>query len=278
LTRRIILGLSIFFFIAYVYLAVIQPLFYLILRLPTFPPWLFIAGNTLVLFLFGLMHALYALGWRNALVFFGLTIVISWAFEHFGVATGRIFGSYHYTDLLGPKLGHVPILTLLSWCMLAYPAYIVANCMIGDHPTGSHGGPARIAWLSLMSAVVLTGLDLIIDPIMSGHVISAWVWEQGGSYFGVPARNFLGWMVTAFVIYFAYRIFEWRVGTRPFGPLTRSIVTMPLVIHGFTMMSALTALPGELKVIAPFVIGPPLLVAFTRVWFQADGHRFSIET
>ena len=35
--------------------------------------------------------------------------------EEIGVRTGFIFGAYHYSDQLGPKIGHVPLLIPLTW-------------------------------------------------------------------------------------------------------------------------------------------------------------------
>jgi uncharacterized membrane protein len=101
-------------------------------------PWLTLPSimggvntQTLILVLFSLTHALYALGWQHTLVFFTTSAVISWAFEQVGVATGAIYGPYHYTDVLGVKLGHVPLLIPLAWFMMIYPSYVIAN-LIAD--------------------------------------------------------------------------------------------------------------------------------------------------
>ncbi len=52
---------------------------------------------TVILLLFSLWHASYALGVRLTLAFFAITAVTSWIFEEVGVATGLVFGPYHYT-------------------------------------------------------------------------------------------------------------------------------------------------------------------------------------
>jgi putative membrane protein len=57
---------------------------------------------------FVVAHGYIALGWRNIIAFSLITIIISFTSEAIGVATGLIFGAYHYTDLLGPKLLGVP--------------------------------------------------------------------------------------------------------------------------------------------------------------------------
>src|SRR3979490_2469685 len=53
--------------------------------------------------IFVVVHGYVALGWRNIIAFSLITVVISFASEVIGVATGLVFGAYHYTDLLGPK-------------------------------------------------------------------------------------------------------------------------------------------------------------------------------
>jgi len=154
MTRRILLGLSTFFLIIFVYEGAVR----MSLR-----PWLTLPSimggtqaQTLILVLFSLTHALYALGWRHTLVFFASSAVISWAFEQVGVATGAIYGPYHYTDVLGVKLGHVPLLIPLAWFMMIYPSYVIANLIADDRPIGSRGSFKHIVWLSFLSAAVMT--------------------------------------------------------------------------------------------------------------------------
>jgi len=106
-----------------------------------------------------LSHAMYMLGLRHALAFFALAALISLAFEAAGVATGAVYGPYHYTDFLDPKLFDVPLLVPLSWFMIIYPGYALVNYL------GS-----LTAWYILFSAVVaLLALQiglLVIQGVM----------------------------------------------------------------------------------------------------------------
>jgi putative membrane protein len=45
---------------------------------------------------------------------------------------------------------------------------------------------------------MMVSWDLSFDPIFS-TINHAWIWPDGGSYFGVPFSNFLGWLLTTFV-------------------------------------------------------------------------------
>jgi putative membrane protein len=173
-----------------------------------------------ILLLFSLWHASVALGVRLTLAFFAITTVTSWIFEEIGVATGLVYGSYHYTATLGPWLGSVPVLIPLAWFMLVYPSYVVANLIVDGWPVGTPGGRGHLVRLALVGALVMTAWDLVVDPILSGPTVGAWVWERGGPYYGVPVQNYLGWIVTTFTAYLLYRSVEQRSMLQPVGPLS----------------------------------------------------------
>ncbi|HUS83913.1 MAG TPA: carotenoid biosynthesis protein, partial [Anaerolineales bacterium] len=158
-------------------------------------PWL-----TLIATGFAITHALTYIGWRNTFTLFALTYTVSLLFETIGVATGWIYGAYHYTEQLGPLfLGLVPYLIPFAWFMISYPSLVIAEGILGYR--------SENRWYSLrvaaLAAVVMTAWDLVLDPIMvkMGH----WVWEVEGAYFGVPLHNFLGWLVTTFSIFILYK-------------------------------------------------------------------------
>jgi putative membrane protein len=258
--RSLPLNLSILFLALFIYQGILRPLLHPYVILPNLPGGLSL--STLLLMLFSFFHAWYLLGGRHALVFFTLSAVISWAFEQVGVATGLVFGRYHYTDTLGAKLGHVPLLIPIAWFMMIYPSYVIANLIAGEPPSGSRGGLGRIAWLAFLSAMVMTAWDLVVDPVLTGPPMTAWIWEQGGPYFGVPVHNFAGWMLTTFTIYLVYRLFERRIPIR--SPERVSIWTVALPLVAYTAMllaNLLTGIQPALWVIGPFVMGLPVAAA-----------------
>ena len=51
------------------------------------------------------------------------------AAELAGVATGRPFGRYTYSDKLGPRVGGVPLLAAAAWAMMARPAWVTAGLL-----------------------------------------------------------------------------------------------------------------------------------------------------
>jgi putative membrane protein len=223
---------------------------------------------TAVLALFSLAHAWYALGARHTLAFFGLSAVISWAFEQAGVATGFVFGAYHYTDYLGPKLGHVPYLIPLAWFMMIYPSYVIANLVLARRPTGTPRGLVPLVQLAAASAVAMTVWDLVIDPILSGPSTRAWIWESGGPYFGIPIQNYLGWLATTFAVYLAYRAVEQRVASAPVGSMPAWVAALPVAAYALMLASNLLsgAAPAAVAPIGLVAMGIPVAVATIGLW------------
>lgn len=144
----ILIALACFFLAAFIYSAIARPLLEQYSDaaadyLPRIPGGL--AIKTLLVMLFSVFHAAYALGWRRTLAFFALAAAISWTYEQVGVETGLIYGKYHYTDALGPKLGHVPIIIPVAWFMMIYPSYIIANLVTkGRFVTAGGKGKTRV--------------------------------------------------------------------------------------------------------------------------------------
>ncbi|MBI5563792.1 MAG: carotenoid biosynthesis protein, partial [Chloroflexi bacterium] len=133
MNRRIWLWISAVSLALFLYKGVIRLLLLPVVVLPDLPPGGIDVSTTLIL-ISSFAHALYALGARHTLIFAALSAVISWTFEQVGVATGAIYGPYHYTDYLGFKLGHVPLLIPMAWFMMIYPSYVIANLIADGQP------------------------------------------------------------------------------------------------------------------------------------------------
>ena len=63
-----------------------------------------------ILLSFTFVHGSLRYGGKGIVAFAIICLVVSNAIENIGVATGFPFGAYHYTDVLGPKLGYVPLM------------------------------------------------------------------------------------------------------------------------------------------------------------------------
>ncbi|MEJ5309846.1 MAG: carotenoid biosynthesis protein [Anaerolineae bacterium] len=267
MARRVLLTLMIAS-LALVAFSIVRANLTPIIKLPYIPMTL--TSFTLTLWVFSLCHAIYALGWRQALIFFTLSAVISWLYEQIGVETGLVYGPYHYTDRLGLKLGHVPVLIPIAWFMMIYPSHVIANLIGTGKPTGAGRTLLQIVWLSALGAMTMTAWDLVMDPGMSSPPGQSWIWHGGGPYFGVPLQNFIGWLLTTFTIYMVYRLIEWRIGVRPLGAMTIALAALPLLAYTIIMSSYLAPRSSDtgeaLRIIALFAMGFPVLAATGRLF------------
>jgi uncharacterized membrane protein len=80
--------------------------------------------------IFVVAHGSIALGSRNIVAFIVITVAISFASEAIGVATGLVFGAYHYTDLLGPKLLGVPPMIQIGYLATGYASVMMARIIL----------------------------------------------------------------------------------------------------------------------------------------------------
>ena len=214
-----------------------------------------------------LVHACYLLGWRRALAFAGLTLAVSFVAEYAGVKTGLVFGPYHYTNVLAPLLlGTVPLVIPVAYFMAIWPSYLMANYLIRGRPTGKHPGLMSLLCASLLTALVMSAWDLTMDPVMVGEV-KAWVWENGGPYFGIPFRNYVGWVLTTFTISVAYRLLERRIPLKPLGRAHRGFIILPLIGYfSLCVGDLVVGYPLGTRVIAPFTMGIAFLATLMRMY------------
>lgn len=226
-----------------------------------------------VLAAFSFLYSVFLVGVRRSLAYLVITCVITIAMEIVGVKTGVPFGRYHYTDVLGGKLfGVVPWVVPLAYFMVVVPAHTIANLIIEGRPVSHGRNLPRLLLAALLTAIVMTSWDLANDPLMANEV-KAWIWTDGGPYFGVPLQNFFGWTLTVFIISVLMRLTGRRVSAHPFAAPPRWFVAGALVAYGAMMLAdTLVGFPVGSRVVAPFAMGIPLLAAFMRL-YEPPGQR-----
>jgi uncharacterized membrane protein len=129
-------------------------------------------------------------GARRALTTAGVIGAATAVVERVGTATGRPFGRYHYTPVLRPQLGGVPVIVPLAWFAMAVPARESAQAILA----GRGGRAARIS----LGAAALTAWDLFLDPQMVHE--GFWQWHRPGRYRTIPWTNYAGWLATSVAV------------------------------------------------------------------------------
>ena len=166
---------------------------------------------------FVLIHGSKRYGWDNLFVFFGITFLISWSTETASIAMGFPFGNYHYTDLLGARIGTVPLTVMPAYFAAGYLAWTIATVFLRDLGTGIER--RNLFVVPFVASFVMVMWDFCLDPTRS-TIDRAWVWEDGGAYHGVPISNYFGWYLTVFIIYQFFALYIYRFSTNK--PIERS--------------------------------------------------------
>jgi uncharacterized membrane protein len=216
--------------------------------------------TTLAGFTFALLHSAQREGWNRALRLLALVFGVSLLFESVGVATGLIYGPYHYTNKLGPLfLGLVPYLIPVAWFMMSYPSFVIADRLI---PVGWKRWQ-RILSVAALSGLAMTAWDLVMDPIMvsSGH----WVWDVKGAYHGIPLQNFCGWWLTVFTTFAFYQLISGQQVTNTDVKFDQLAVLSYLVTALGIVMVSLVTHAGELALIGFFAMMPWVIAGWLRM-------------
>jgi putative membrane protein len=167
-------------------------------------------GQTTVVLgaLAGVLHAASRLGWRTALGIFAAAFSIALASELTGTTTGYPFGPYSYTTQLGHLIGgRVPVNIPTSWFFMLYSSLAICGRLLAPRDDSA----SKWRWAAV-AALVLTAWDVSMDPAMVAT--SHWLWYLpslegasvvrrvflAGFFYGMPLTNWLGWLLTGFVV------------------------------------------------------------------------------
>ena len=156
------------------------------IQLPSALVW----ADALFLFLAALNIFLIILkteGFRITLISFLIITLGAALVETIGALTGWPFGSYHYTEQLGWKLGGIlPFTIPLAWWIVISIGHTFARICFSKI---NRFGAALFcgAWAMLF--------DLVLEPF-AWKVKGYWIWQHGY----VPWNNYLAWFLTAFLL------------------------------------------------------------------------------
>lgn len=198
-------------------------------------------------------HSWLVKGPKQTVAFFLLAWVTSWIFEFIGHNYGWYFGDYDYTNTLGPRLGGVPLLIVITWAVIIYASFMIIDWLFEIKGEVRAKTPlGRSLWATLIaasSATMVCAWDLMVDPFATSAVWKTavgkepWWWWKGGPYLrelsvwkgegGVPIGNFVGWWVVPFLIVFVFYLFFQREN-RVSGKLINAV---PLTVYFFLYLT-----------------------------------------
>jgi hypothetical protein len=74
--------------------------------------------------------------------------------------------------------------------------------------------------------------DFSMDPVWS-TILHAWVWRDGGPYFGVPISNFVGWFFSVYIIFQFFALYL-RSPSSTVISLPRAYWTVAIVFYAIS--------------------------------------------
>ena len=178
-----------------------------------------------------LAHAVFALGWVEALALTAICLVVTFAVENLGVLTGFPFGHYAFLVDPGlPRVGLIPLIVGPLYFGMGYPSWVIANLLLG-HGVRRPSNRFRLFTVPVMASFVMVQWDVVMDP-SSSTLARAWAWYDSGGYFGVPLSNFLGWSLVTYLYFQAFSFFLYLRRSRPPHPhRTRTFWVVPILLY-----------------------------------------------
>ena len=236
------------------------------------------------LMLFVCTHGWYRYGLYSMVLFFCITLVVTWSLESLSIVTGFPFGQFVYSDKLGEKIGHVPIMIFPAYFFNGYLAWTTSQLIWGKQGTGIT--KKQLFLLPPTSALLMVAWNASFDPIMS-TLQGYWTWQNGGAYFGVPLSNFAGWFVTVNLFFqiFAYVLYRFSADSQiavgryywSLIPVMYGIQGLPYFLYPFFRSQDVTIYRSMALVTAMAMFLPAILsfvASYTRdhrdQWRQTD--------
>ncbi|WP_267201886.1 carotenoid biosynthesis protein [Limosilactobacillus kribbianus] len=235
--------------------------------------------------MFGALIMLALMGWlftkliglKPTLEFIGAGVVIAWCLEDFGVHTGLIFGHYYFTHLMGPKIDAIPVAIPCMWVFSMMMIWVIVNLFMDGTPLPSNHSNLRIICGAIIEALLLTTFDLNGDPFsVQNHM---WVWTNGGTYFGVPIHNYVGWFTVALITFLVHGYIYRHDNTE--APITletrgqQRLSILPILLYGLMNLPYIFInVEGVLGLVTVYFAGIPFLVALWLwgKWYFAQQH------
>jgi putative membrane protein len=178
--------------------------------------------------IFALVHGSILHGVRGISAFTTFCLGAGAVCESLSLRTGFPFGHYRFTDLMGPKIFDVPVLLVLAYLGIGYCSWVLSLLIIGSR-SKPFGGWRMIA-VPLLASFIMLAWDLSMEAIWS-TLDRAWIWRDGGPFYGVPASNFFGWYFTSYIFYQGFALYCRANPTRPV-PFSRSYWRSAILCYG----------------------------------------------
>ncbi|MBL0882641.1 MAG: carotenoid biosynthesis protein [Chitinophagaceae bacterium] len=147
---------------------------------------------------------------KSFLLFLLAAFLTGMGSEMIGVNTGKLFGCYHYGQVLGPHFNGVPWLIGVNWFVIVYCSGVIMQKAIDWMSLKYEESGGRLSKRMVTISLVLDGalLTVFFDWIMEPVAVKLGFWQWEGGV--IPFFNYLCWFFisAALLLLFRYLRFE----------------------------------------------------------------------
>ena len=106
-----------------------------------------------------------------------------------------------------------------------------------DKPSKRRGDARWLPLLILLDGLIVVAIDLFMDPLQleAGN----WTWLGGGTYYGVPIGNFVGWFAVTIISTGIFRAFEYFAPQKP-AKIDKSVFLISVIFYGVLCLAFLS--------------------------------------
>jgi putative membrane protein len=231
---------------------------------------------TALLFIIAVFHGTERYGKKNIVIFFLITLAVSFFFENLSIRTGFPFGFYHYSPTLGFLT--VPLIIIFAYFSIGYLSWMLSHVLVGQYAKKLEG--KQIFIVPFIAAFLMVMWDLTVDPI-SSTLQGLWVWTTPGAYFGVPISNFFGWFLVVFIFFQMFALYlskydsikgekVYKISNKPFwseSAAVYGITALGTILSIFYQYNDITI---SMALITVFTIIFVTILALINIWNNTD--------
>jgi bisanhydrobacterioruberin hydratase len=145
-------------------------------------------------------------------IFVALTFCLGIAVEIIGVNTGKLFGNYKYSSVLGISIKNVPIIIGANWFIIMYCCGMAVNHFMARLAQALPEGETirineklKLASLVFDAATLAVIMDWIIEPV--AIKLNYWSWLPNGD---IPTFNYISWFAVSAVFMLLFNMLAFK--------------------------------------------------------------------
>ena len=130
--------------------------------------------------------------------------------EMIGVNTARLFGAYHYGEVMGPKWNGVPWLIGINWFVIVYCSAVVMHSFHHWFERKMNGAGSVVSPSLLALSLIFDGslLAVFFDWVMEPVAVKLGFWQWHTPE--IPMYNYLCWFAVTALLLCLLKLFRFQ--------------------------------------------------------------------